>query len=338
MKAAVLRGKRDIVIMDRPEPEVEPGGIVIRVRACGICGSDLHLYRHGVGGEMIMGHELSGDITAVGARVTGVREGDRVTAITGRGCGECYWCRQGQWLRCSRMQLLGYGGIPGAFAEYVSIPNFSLNLYAMKLPPSMPYEVGATAEPLSVALYSVTRAQVKPEDAVVVIGAGVIGLCIVKVLKAFGVKTVIISGRRAGRLTIAEESGADVVVDAARDDIVPVASEATSGRGADVVFECAGTAVSFEQSLRLAHRGSRVVLVGLYEEPISWDPTFIVSNDIDFIGAGLRFDLPGAIGLMESGRVDTRQLITHRFPLDDAREAFETQLAAEDAIKVIIKP
>jgi threonine dehydrogenase-like Zn-dependent dehydrogenase len=242
MKVAVMRGPRDIIVEEAPYPRLEPDGVIIRIRACGICGSDLHMYRHGPPAPWRMGHEFSGDVVEVGADVSGVAVGDRIAAMCGEGCGHCYWCRQGQWLKCSEMKLLGYG-MEGAFAEYVSIPHLEMGRYAAGLPASLTYEVGATAEPLSVGLYAVDRSRPRPEDTVVVIGAGVIGLCIVRVLRDRGFKNVIVSGRRSGRLKLAEESGAGVVVDAAREDIVARVRELTKARGADIVYECAGAAL-----------------------------------------------------------------------------------------------
>lgn len=337
MKAAVLHGKRDITIEEVPEPVLHPDGVIIKVRACGICGSDLHIYRHGPPADWIMGHEFSGDIVEVGARVKDVEAGERVAAMCGQGCGECYWCCQDNWLNCTKMWLLGVG-IPGAFAEYVSVPDYRPGLYATRLPGSVSYEVGATAEPLSVALYSVQRAQPQPGDTVVIIGAGIIGLCIAQVLRAQGIKDIIVSGRRSKRLELAQTCGASIVIDAVREDAVPVVMEATYGRGADIVFECAGSETTFEQSLRMVHRGGKVALVGLYEQPVNWNPVSIVGHNIDLIGCGLRFDLPGAMALIASGRVDTQPLITHEFPLDKVKEAFETQLKSDDAVKVLVKP
>lgn len=294
MKAAVLHGKRDITVEDRPDPVIDPDGVVIKVRACGICGSDLHLYNHGTPGDTIMGHELSGDIVEVGSNVSGIKEGERVAAITGRGCGECYWCLRGDWLRCPRMQLLGYG-IDGGFAEYVSIPNFAVGKYAERLPDSVSYEVGATAEPLSVGLYAVNKSNPQPGDTVVVIGAGVIGLSAVMALRARGIDDIIVSGRRVNRLKLAEKYGARLVLDAATNDIAPVVQEVTDGKGADVVLECAGTTETFLQALQLVHKGGKIGLVGLYEEPVEWNPVTIVTTDVDLISCGLRFDLPGAM-------------------------------------------
>jgi 2-desacetyl-2-hydroxyethyl bacteriochlorophyllide A dehydrogenase len=337
MKAAVFHSAHNITIEEVPYPRLEPDGVIMKVKACGVCGSDLHLYRHGGRDGTIMGHEFSGDIVEVGNEVAGVKKGDRFVAMSGRGCGQCYFCKQGQFIRCSKLIFLGYG-IQGAFAEYVSVPNFKLDLYCAKLPDTLTYEEGATAEPLAVALYAVTQTQPKPEDTVVVIGLGIIGLCIVQILKSMGVTKIIASGRREKRLQMAKEGGADVVVDAAQEDIVPVVEKESPGKGADIVFECAGSPATFQQAIRIVHRGSKINLVGLYQEPITWSPTFLVGNDITLIGCGLRWDLPGAIDLLKSGKVDTKPMITHEFPLDKTKEAFNTQLESKDAIKVLVKP
>jgi 2-desacetyl-2-hydroxyethyl bacteriochlorophyllide A dehydrogenase len=338
MKAAIFRGARNITIEDVPEPKVEPDDVVVKVKACGVCGSDLHLYKWGGQNEgTILGHEFSGDVVEIGENVTGVKKGDRVTAIGGRGCGQCYWCQQGQLLRCRSLIFLGWG-LPGAFAQYVPVPFFQIGQYAAKLPDTMTYEEGATAEPVAVALYAVTKAQPQPEDTVVVLGAGMIGLCLVQVLKAFGVSQVIVSEPREKRLKLAKETGADLVLNAAREDIVSIVNEVTSGRGADIVFECVGLSTTYQQAIEMVHRGGKVELVGLYEQPVTWDPTPTVTDDITLIGCGLRWDLPGAVDLLQSGKVNTKPLLTHEFPLDKVKEAFETQLEAEDAVKVLVKP
>ena len=338
MKAAVFHGAHDIRIEEYPYPKLPDDGVIIKVNSSGICGSDLHVYtRGGRGDGMIMGHEFSGDIIEIGKDVSDVKVGDRVVAIGGIGCGECYWCQQGQYIKCSKLTFLGYG-IKGAFAEYTAIPNFKIGTYAEKLPDSVSYEEGATAEPLSVALYAVNQVQPKPDDICVVTGLGIIGICVVQILRSRGVKTIIASGRRSKRLEIAKQSGAEVVVDAAKEDIVPVVEKVTGSRKADVVFEVAGVPELFDKSLRMVHRGGKINLVGLYMEPVTWNPSFIVSNDLTIIGCGLRWDLPGAVELLASGKVDTKPMITHEFPLDQTKEAFETQLTSQDAIKILVKP
>ncbi|MFC2012596.1 zinc-binding dehydrogenase [Chloroflexota bacterium] len=338
MKAAVYRTGKGMVVEDIPYPTVEPDGVIVKVKASGICGSDLHGYKRGRGRDgATMGHEFSGDIEEVGANITRVKKGDRVAAMSGRTCGECYWCQQGEWIRCSKLSLLGYG-MPGAFAEYVSLPLFKLGLWASKLPDTITYEEGATAEPLAVALYAVSQTQPQPGDTAVVIGLGIIGICIIPILKSLGVSQIIACGRRETRLKLARENGASVVVDAAKEDIMPIAKDVTGSKGVDIVYDCAGTPETFQQSIQMVHRGGKVDLVGLYQEPVTWNPSSIVGNDISIIGCGLKWDIPGAVELIKSGKVNTKPMITHEFPLDRISEAFETQIHAPDAIKVLVKP
>jgi threonine dehydrogenase-like Zn-dependent dehydrogenase len=231
--------------------------------------------------------------------------------------------------------FVGYA-IPGAFAEYCAMPAFKIGQYAAKIPAAVSYEVGATAEPLAVALYAVNQTQPKPQDSVVVIGLGIIGLCIIQILKARGVQQIIASGRRAGRLQLAKKCGASVVIDAAQEDAVKTVLEVTDTRKADIVYECAGNEVSFNQAMQMTHRGGTIDMVGLFEKPINWNPSMIAGNDLTLIGCGLRWDLPGAVKLLKKGLVSTTELITHRFPLAQIREAFLTQQKDPGAIKVMI--
>ncbi|MFC1900859.1 zinc-binding dehydrogenase [Chloroflexota bacterium] len=337
MKAAVLHGAGDIRVEEVPEPTVEPGGVVIKVESCGICGSDLHGYRHGGREGMRFGHEFSGDIVEIGEGVTDVEIGDRVVAMSGKGCGECYWCKQGDIVRCLKMSLLGYG-FPGAFAEYVAVPSFHIGKYADKMPDSISYDEGATVEPLSVSLHAVNQVDPQPGDTVVVLGLGILGLCIIPILKSLGITQILVSGRRKKRLELASELGAKVVVEASKNDITPIVKELNNGKGADIVFDCAGGQNTFQQALSMVHRGGKIDIVGFYQEPFNWNPSFIAQNDISLIGCGLRFDLPGALELLKNGAVDTKPMITHRYPLDKVKEAFDIQVKAEDAIKVIVHP
>ncbi|MFC2039115.1 zinc-binding dehydrogenase [Chloroflexota bacterium] len=337
MRAAVLHGEGDIRIEEVPMPKAEPGSVVIKIQASGICGSDLHGYRHARPGKGRPGHEFSGDISEIGEGVTGVEIGDRVTAIGGAGCGECYWCQKGDYIRCSKLGFLGYA-FPGALAEYVMVPNFELGKYASKLPDDITYDVGSTVEPVAVSLYGAQQVDAKPDDTVVVIGLGILGLCLIPILKSMGVKQIIAAGRREQRLQLAKDYGADIIVDAAKDDVVPVVKALNNGKGADIVFDCAGKTETFEQSLDIVHRGGTIDLVGLYQEPITFRPTFLVSNDIKMIGCGLKWDIPGALEIIKDGVLDAEPLITHRFSLDSIKEAFDTALSSPDAIKVVVNP
>jgi 2-desacetyl-2-hydroxyethyl bacteriochlorophyllide A dehydrogenase len=336
MKAGVMGKAGEIAVKEIPYPKLEDDGIIVKVKAAGICGSDVHFFQRG-GPGAIMGHEFAGDIVEIGKEVKGLKIGERVVAMGGRGCGECYWCKRGDYIKCTKLGFVGYA-YPGAFAEYVFVPAVKLGQYVGKLPVKLSYEEGAAAEPLAVALYAVQQAQPQPDDTVVVIGLGIIGLSVVQILKSMGVKQIFASGHRAKRLELAKQGGANFVVDASKEDIVPLVAKESGGKGADIVFEVAGFESTFQQSLKMVHRGGKIELVGLYSKGFEWSPSAIVGNDITLIGCGLRWDLPGAVALMDQGKVNAKPMITHEFPLDRIKEAFETQIKAPEAIKVMIKP
>lgn len=335
MKAAVLHGAHDIRYETVPDPIVEPTSIVLKVKACGVCGTDLHIYKLGEKKGLILGHEFSGEVAEVGADVSDIKPGDRVIAVGYRPCLECYWCKKGQVFRCSNLAIAG-DQIPGAFAEYISIPFAKLGRNVFKLSDKLTYEEAATVEPLSVGYYSVKRAQPQPQDTVVVIGVGIIGLGIVQILKTMGVSKIIATGRRPKRLELAKMSGADVVIDAASEDPLAAVSKITSGLGVDIVLECAGSPESFRQSIEMVRGGGKVMLVALYESPITWDPAIAIYKNVTLIGC-LGGNFPKVLELLETGKINAKPLIVHQFPLSRISEAFETQIKAQDAVKVMVK-
>lgn len=336
MKAAVLCGEKDIRVQNIPEPACEQHGVIIKVKFCGVCGSDLHVYKKDEGKGTIFGHEFSGDVVEVGSNVKDIKPGMRVTAVGFSPCGKCYWCQQGKSHRCSDMALLGYQ-LPGAMAEYVHVPFAALGRNVFPLPEELSYEDGASVEPLSISYFSVNRAQPKENEIVAVIGLGVIGLYSIQALKAMGVTKIFASGRRPSRLAAAKTCGADLVIDAAKEDAPKIIMEATNNLGVNTVIECAGKQESFDQSVAITRGGGKVMLVGVYEESISWDPISVLSKNLTLIGC-LGGNFPAAIELLKSSKAKTKGMITHVFPLDDAAAAFRTQLADPTAIKVMIKP
>ncbi|MFC1896382.1 zinc-binding dehydrogenase [Thermodesulfobacteriota bacterium] len=336
MKAAKFKPPRSFGIENLPEPQNTPDSVIVKVKAAGICGSDLHVWNLGAFPNAIMGHEFSGDVVEVGADVDDVKVGDRVAAMSGKGCGECRWCRQGEFVRCKKLELVGYE-LPGAFAEYVRVPSFVIGRNAAFLPDHLTYGDGATAEPLSVALYAYNQTRPQLSDSVIVVGLGIIGLFLVQILKSKGIHCVIASGRRARRLQVAKEYGADVVVDAATDDVKEIVNDMTRRDGVDVVFDTAGTPKTLRQCLKMVHRGGKINVVGIAEEPLSINSLDLVAGDITLIGCGLKFDIPGAVELLETGQVSAKSLITHEYPLEEIVDAFHTQKNNQEAIKVQIK-
>jgi 2-desacetyl-2-hydroxyethyl bacteriochlorophyllide A dehydrogenase len=336
MKAAVLHGAMDIRTELVPDPLLEPHGVIIKVKACGICGSDLHVYKNDGHDGTVFGHEFSGEVVEVGSQVTGILPGMRVTAVGFKPCGKCFWCAQGKGHRCSDMALLGYQ-FPGAMAEYVHVPFAVLGRSVFPLPEELTYEDAASVEPLSISFFAVRKAQPKENESMAVIGLGVIGLNVVQVLKSMGVSPILAGGRRPSRLDAAKALGADIVIDAAKEDTVKALMEATGSMGVNTVFECVGLQTTFDQSVALARGGGKIMLVGVYEEPLTWNPQSVIAKNLSLVGC-LGGNFPASIELLRSGKVSAKSLVTHSFPLEQAAEAFKAQLQDPGAIKVMIKP
>ncbi len=336
MKAAVLHGAKDIRTETVPDPVCAPHGVIIKVNSCGVCGSDLHVYKEDGHEGTIFGHEFSGDIVEVGKDVQGISTGIRCTAVGFSPCGKCFWCKQGKTHRCQAMDLLGYQ-FPGAMAEYVHVPFAAPGRTIFPLPDELSYEDAASVEPLSISYFSVNRGQPKPNETIAVIGMGVIGLYAVQVLKAMGVEKVIAAGRRPARLAAAKLCGADPVIDAAGQDTLAAVMEATGELGVNTVVECAGNQTTFDQSVAMARGGGKILLVGVYEKPLSWQPLPVISKNLTLVGC-LGGNFPASIDLLKTGKVKTQHMISHRYGLDQAPLAFQTQMESPDAVKVMIKP
>jgi 2-desacetyl-2-hydroxyethyl bacteriochlorophyllide A dehydrogenase len=348
MKAAVFEGVRDVQVRRIPEPAATADDIVLRVKTCGICGSDLHSYTTGafVKPGQVMGHEFCGEVVEVGQNVRGVGVGDRVTAMPFVACYACPPCVRGEYHLCDNLagHVIAYG-LPGAFAEYVRVPRAVLGRSIFKLPAEINDLTGATVEPLAVAVHAVETARPAFGARVVVIGAGLIGQCMIQVLKAAGVGAVVVSEVSATRAEVARRFGADAVVDPTAGDflarVAEIVGRGRRGRGAaaDVVFDCAGVPAAFTQALTLVRPGGTLAITALYEDPVQFDPSRVVWREVRIVGTlGYRHEFPQAIELLRSGRVRTEPLVTDRFALDQANEGFQRQLAKDQAMKVMIQP
>ena len=329
MKAAVYYGPRDIRVEDIPRPAPGANEILIEVRACGICGSDLHTYRYGVFEDLgvplagrdgrVMGHEFAGVVAEVGSGVSGIQVGDRLAGI-GR----------------------------GAYAEYVPVEVIERNVYP--LPEHVSFEEAATLEPLATSLHGVELAQPRAGETVVILGAGIIGLGALQAVKALSEARAIVVDGSAPRLEMARQLGADATVDFTTGDPVEqvyalvgeqdVPRLGFLGGNVDAVIDCAGAVNSSQQGLQmLKQEDGRLVLVALFEHPGPLDRNQIVRKHVRLLGswAWNTADFRQALELVASGRIDRRPLVSHQFALDDAAEAFEVQEAGQ-AIKVLVKP
>ena len=344
MLAAVIYGSRDIRVKMVDDPSIKKDEILVKVKACGICGTDIHAYKVGntsVSKEpLILGHEFSGEIVEVGPAVEGLMVGDKVVGTGYRTCGVCHWCQQGLMDRCPNPRVPGEG-LDGAFAEYVVVPNPALGRTFFHIPENLDWDEAATIEPISVACYAVKRARIETNETVVILGAGMIGQGIVQVCKAMGASKVIVSEPSAIRLAMASKLGADMTVNPRETNPIEAVAEATSREMADVVFECSGSPVAFRQAPRMVRPFARIIQVGMFEENLELSPDLtslmFAFRNITLRGSGGQtWDM--ALELIQTGQVKTRDLVTHEFPLDGAKEAFEMQTKSDEAIKVLIKP
>ncbi len=333
MKAAVFHGPGDVRFEEVARPELAEGDVLIRVQACGICGSDLHTYRHGmfldlgtpIEGGRILGHEFAGVVAETGGEVPGVQVGDRVVTV----------------------------GI-GANAEFIRIPRAGVGML-QRFDESISFVEAATTEPLATSLHAAKLGDPQDGEHHVVIGAGIIGLGILQCIKAYADAKVTVVDLSDKRLAKASELGADEVINPGAVDLVAtLTGSSASGEGllgapagsVDTVYDSAGMGKNFkgpsvlEQALQIVRPEGTVVVVAVFEQDVAIDPNIIVRKGIRLLGswAWNMDEFIESSELIASGRIDRKPLVSHTFPLEEASVAYETQLKAEEAVKVVFTP
>lgn len=347
MKAAVFRGPGSFEVRTVPDPVCGLLDVVLKVLACGVCGSDLHTYRTGeyVEPGQIMGHEFVGVVVEVGEEVDGVSPEDRLVGFSADFCGKCHWCRNKQYQYCPQMFRTGTGyGRPGAYAEMVKLEKARAGVNCFHVTQEMPDAVAATAEPVGVAALTVEQAD-PPGRHAMVLGAGLIGNAIVQILKRIGDHQVVVSEPSSLRREAALSNGADAAIDPLEEDPVAWVRELWgdgpyhfgTGGMADLVVECAGAENTLAQALELVRSTGTVALVALPDGPVSIEATRLVHKGPRLIGV-LGSDIGRAVELLAEGVVRVDDLVTHEYPLDDISEAFTVQQDAATSVKVLVRP
>jgi L-iditol 2-dehydrogenase len=338
MKAAVWHGERNIVIENLPKPVANQYEVVIRVKAAGICGSELHAYE-GLSKRrtppLVMGHEFAGIVEEIGKGVNRIKVGDRVTMEPAVPCGSCEACLTGRSNLCKARRHIGLD-FQGAFAEYVKAPSLTLH----KIPDPISFEEATLAEPLSAGLHAVSIAKVGGGDTILIIGAGVIGIsCLIAARDK--AKSVIISDVVKSRLEFARPLGADVMIDSSKIDPIDEVERFTNGRGVDAVIEAVGLETTVAQAISAVREGGRVTVIGLLDETIRFNIMKIVTREIQLSGSYGRTseDFRNSLALLERRAPTIRGLITHKLPLEKASEGFETlSKQKHTSMKVILIP
>jgi len=338
MRAAVLHGPRDLRVQAVRDLVPASGEVVVRVVAVGLCGTDYRIWtgERPVAYPLVMGHEFIGHVLAVGAGVENVRVGEKVAVEPNYSCGVCALCREGNRNLCLARTAVGID-VDGGLAEQARLPA----RVCWPAPRELSDDQLLLAEPLAVVTRAAGRATPRAGETAAVLGVGTLGLLAVQVLKAAGL-SVLAVGRTEARLDVARGLGADAVAAASAPtpDTAPLAAaRALSGReGVDIVIETAGTPEAVGQAIELARPGGRVILTGLPHAPSSVEFFWVVRRELSLFGSMIyQAEFPEAIRLLADGKVRTERLLTHRFPLDAAVEAFQAHRASE-SIKVAVIP
>ena len=343
MKALLLKDYFQFDYTDVPAPECADDGVVVQVKACAICGSDVHGYDGGSGRRqppIVMGHEAAGVITEVGRDVTMYQVGDRVTFDSTIYCGKCWYCRRGMVNLCEDRMVLGVAcddyRNPGAMAEYVAVPERVL----YKLPEGVSFPQAAVVEPLSIAVHAAALSRLKLGDRAVVVGTGTIGLLILQVIKAAGVTELIAVDIDDAKLEVAKKLGATRVINSTREDVSAAVRELTDGRGADIAFEAVGIGATLNNAIDSVRMGGSVVMVGNVAQKADFPLQKCVTRQIALQGSCAssgEYDI--CLDMIAHRMVDTDSIISKVVPLSEGAEWFSRLHAAEPGlIKVVLEP
>ncbi|HEX2970934.1 MAG TPA: galactitol-1-phosphate 5-dehydrogenase [Tepidisphaeraceae bacterium] len=343
MKALVLKEYKKLDMVDMPVPQVGPGDVLVRVKACGICGSDVHGYDGSTGRRIppiVMGHEAAGVVEKVGSQVTRFHPGDRVTFDSTVYCGTCAFCGRGQINLCDSRRVLGVScgdyRQHGAFAEYVLVPE----RITYKLPNTMSFEQATMIEAVSIAFHAVNRTPRKLGDSAVVVGAGMIGLLVIQTLRQAGCGKLIAVDLEDRKLELARTYGADYAINAKAPDVVAQIQSLTDGRGADIAFEVVGVSPSFQTAVNCLSKGGSLTMVGNVSPKVELPLQAVVTRELTLYGScASAGEYPACIDLIARGRIDVNGFISATPPLEEGPAWFDRLYRQEPGLmKVILKP
>ena len=349
MRAALWHGRDDVRIGEVPEPTAGENEVKIRVKWCGICGSDLHEYRagpmiiprkpHPLTGRtspIILGHEFSGDVVEIGSGVKNVSEGDRVVVNALIYCGQCFYCGIGEYNMCFKLGSTGLAS-DGGFAEFVTVPSYA----TYKIPPEVTYEMGTFVEPLAVALRAVKRGRAHVGNTAAVVGAGPIGLLVQQAATACGAGKVYAIEPIPERRKLARNLGATEVFNPSEGDVSKEIHALTDGMRADVAYECVGNQVAFDTAVRVTGRRGMIVMVGLAIEPLAVPFLRLWGHEKEITTSqGYVDEFPPAIAFLADRRVQVEPMITSKITLDDlVQKGFKELIRRpEKNIKILVSP
>lgn len=343
MKALELISSSTFDFVEKPVPEPGPDDLLVAVRACGICGSDIHGMDGSSGRRippLVMGHEAAGTVERCGSNVTSWSEGDRVTFDSTIYCGECDYCRSGRVNLCENREVLGVSTPDfrrqGAFADFVLVPARICH----RVPETVPFEEAAFAEPVSVALHAVNRVQIEKGESAVVVGAGLIGLLVVQALRRAGCTNIIAIDLADERLKLARQLGASSTLRSDQENILQEIHALTGGEGPEVVMEVVGISPTVELAVNASRKGGRICLVGNLAPSVQFPLQAAVTRELDILGScAINGEYPDAIAAIAAGEIDVRALTSCVVPLAEGASWFaRLHEGDEPLLKVILRP
>jgi len=345
MKALLLTAPSKLELVDFPTPEPAADEVVVRVHACGICGSDIHGWDGSSGRRnppLIMGHEAAGEVVATGSSVTAWKPGDRVTFDSTISCGKCPSCRAGQVNLCENRRVVGVAPAEyrqhGAFAEQLAVPDRIL----YRVPDALSFEQAAMVEPVSIAIHAVQRTKIAPGSTAVVIGSGMIGLLVIQALRWAGAGQIVAVDLVDSRLELARQLGATHTVNSGKADTAAEVARITDQQGADTAFEVVGFTPTVNLAIATLKRGGTAVLVGnLSPKTQDFPLQAIVTKELTVLGScSSAGEYPLCLDLIAQGKIEVKPMIETVAPLEDGAAWFE-RLSAKDGgryMKVILRP
>lgn len=339
--ACFIESGKPMEVMTVPDPTPGPGEVLLRVKGCGICGSDLHVTELGgaVRRGSVMGHEFAGEIVAVGKDAKGPhgpwREGDRVCTMPGISCGSCLACLSGDVMGCKKLRVTGFGEIGGGYAEYA----LGGERTTFRLPDRVASADGAMVEPLAVGLHAVDVAGLASGEDVLVVGAGPVGLAVAVWAKILGARKVVVSDPAAHRRELAVKFGATDLVDPSKEELLPAFERAT-GHAPKLAFECVGRPGVVQQIAQIAPRGAKILSAGMCMAMDNYMPLVFGAKELtlQFCSYYRRQDYELTLAMLEAGRLDPLPMVTDRIPLEALPGAFERLRKPTTECKVIVQP
>jgi L-iditol 2-dehydrogenase len=338
MKAAMYHGPDDVRIEEISKPKIDSHEVLVEMKACGVCGSDLMEWYLEKRAPLVLGHEPAGVIAEVGSDVEGFVEGERIFAHHHVACLTCHYCRQGAYTMCQKFSKTHLD--PGGFAEYFRVPADNLQLDTLKIPASISFEQATLIEPIACGIRAINKCRIHQEDTVAIVGAGPAGVINAALARLSGAGQILVGDVIDFRLEAARKFGADMAINVQNESFTESVKSVTEGRGADVVIVTAPSIKAYDSALNVCRKGGTICVFAPTspEQTLSISPQKLFFQEINLVPSysTSHLETRTALELIRNGKIDADGLITHRFPLNNAEEAFKTASRNKECLKVVI--